>query len=40
MDVKMGIGRAEVEPAAVAVPCRHPELAVLLAPVFPEHIEL
>ena len=40
VDVQMGIGRAEVEPAAVAVPCWHLDLTVLLAPVFPEHIEL
>ena len=40
VDVKMGIGRAEVEPAAVTVSCWHQKLAVLFAPVFPEHIEL
>ena len=40
VDVQMGIGGAEVEPAAVTAPCRYPELAVLFAPVFPEHIEL
>ena len=40
VDVQMGVGRAEVEPAAVAVPCWHLELAIFLAPVFPEHIEL
>ena len=40
VDVKMGVGRAEVEPAAVAVSCWHQELAVFLTPVFPEHIEL
>ena len=40
VDVQMGIGWAEVEPAAVAVPCWHLDLTVLLASVFPEHIEL
>ncbi len=40
VDVKMGIGWAEVKPAAVAVSCWHQKLAVLFAPVFPEHIEL
>ena len=40
VDVKMGIGWAEVKPAAVTVSCWHQKLAVLFAPVFPEHIEL
>ncbi len=40
VDVKMGVGRAEVEPAAVAVSCWHIDLTVFLASVFPEHIEL
>ena len=40
VDVQIGIGRAEVEPATVAVTCWYLDLTVLLAPVFPEHIEL
>ncbi len=40
VDVKMGIGRAKVEPALISVPCRYMDLTVFLTPVFPEHIEL
>ncbi len=40
VDVEMGIGRTEIEPAVISVSCWHQKLAVFLTPVFPDHIEL